>query len=1294
MATFQISPPQSFNFAQPDEWPRWIRRFERFREASGLKSKEQPSQVNTLVYCMGDKADDILSSLDLSDDDKKSYDTVKTKLEQHFVKRKNLIYERARFNQRRQEEGESVDSFVTSLHCLAEHCGYEGLKSEMIRDRIVVGLRDANLSMKLQMVADLNLEKAIAIARQSEAVRQQQGVVRGKDGIVDSMEARETGKKVQNKQFSRVQTPPSKPPQKQTCSRCGRFPAHSRQKCPANNETCHKCGKKGHYQSMCRTGKVAHVEVDSVDNSTHLEVEPDVFLGTLTTNSSSDTSGNHNPWEVTLQLNDKPVSFKIDTGAEVSVIPETVFKQLQGVTLNHAGRRLVGPGQNQLEVLGQFTAKLKYQNSAADEQIYVVRQLQKSLLGQPGILALDIVTRIQYLQEVDKFVIRFPKLFRGLGTIQGEYHISLQDGAKPFSLSTPRRVPLPLMPKVKLELQRMEELGVIKKVEQPTDWCAGIVVVPKSNGSLRICVDLTKLNASVRRERHVLPAVDQIVAQLSDAKVFTKLDANAGFWQIKLAKDSVLYTTFITPFGRFCFQRLPFGITSAPEFFQKKMSSILTDLKGVVCMIDDVLIYGSNYKEHDERLEAVLNRLQSAGVTLNKEKCQFRKTRVQFLGQLIDGHGVRPDPAKVKAIQQFKQPTTVKELRRFLGMANHLSKFMPNVAETTKCLRDLLSDKNHFTWNQAQQTAFDNIKQSLTSSPVLAICDPNKMTVVAADASSYGLGAVLSQIQSDGTCRQVAYASRALTSAEERYAQIEKESLAITWACERFSDYLIGKSFHVQTDHKPLVSLLSSKPLDALPVRIQRFRMRLLRFTYTISHIPGKELTIADALSRAPVSDPTSTDTQFDKEVEAYVNLVLESFPATEKQLKRIQEAQIDDAVCTQVRKYCEEGWPMKDAIPFAVKPYFQFSGDLNVQKGLLLKGSRIVIPTSMQLEMLDRVHDAHQGIHKCRQRAQQSIWWPQLSRQLADLVHNCSICTKERHQPPEPLMPSKFPELPWQKVGTDLFFWKNTCYLLLIDYYSRYIELAKLANESSSEVINHTKSIFARHGIPQEVISDNGPQYSSLQYKNFATEYGFLHTTSSPRFPQSNGEAERAVQTVKSLLKKAEDPYMAILIYRSTPLSSGFSPAELLMSRRLRTNLPIVQSQLQPSVPDLSLLKAKEEEGRKNQKRVFDSRHAVHDLHPLFPGEEVWVPDHNVTGHVIEPIAPRSYHISLPTGIVRRNRAHLRRMPTSNDREATLRIAEPSSFVSSQSNDPNRVTVTRSGRTSKPPNRFIDQST
>lgn len=220
------------------------------------------------------------------------------------------------------------------------------------------------------------------------------------------------------------------------------------------------------------------------------------------------------------------------------------------------------------------------------------------------------------------------------------------------------------------------------------------------------------------------------------------------------------------------------------------------------------------------------------------------------------------------------------------------------------------------------------------------------------------------------------------------------------------------------------------------------------------------------------------------------------------------------------------------------------------------------MIPVSLQLEMLEKLHGAHQGIHKCRQRAQQSVWWLGLSRQLADVVSNCSKCCRDRYQPPEPLIPTKFPSLPWQKLATDLFHWKGSVYLLIVDYYSRYIETAKLSNESSTEVIHHfTKSVFARHGIPQEVVSDNGPQYSSLEYKKFANEYGFLHTTSSPKFPQSNGEAERAVRTVKNLLNKSQDPYMAMLTYRSSPLGNGFSPAELLMSRRLRTNLPMTHT-------------------------------------------------------------------------------------------------------------------------------------
>ena len=268
--------------------------------------------------------------------------------------------------------------------------------------------------------------------------------------------------------------------------------------------------------------------------------------------------------------------------------------------------------------------------------------------------------------------------------MQCTYNIKLKPGSKPFALFTPRRIAIPLRPRVKEELQRMERLGVIEKVDKPTEWCAGIVVVPKPSGKVRICVDLTRLNESVCREHHLLPTVEEALAQIGGAKVFSKLDANSGFWQIELSNNSAPFTTFITPFGRFCFKRLPFGITSAPEFFQKKMSELLTGLEGVVCLMDDILVGGKTQQEHNDRLEAVLNRIGAAGLTLNCEKCEFSKDNIRFLGQLVSQQGVAPDPEKVKAIVEMKLPVNVAEVRRFLGMVNQLGKFSPQLADKTK----------------------------------------------------------------------------------------------------------------------------------------------------------------------------------------------------------------------------------------------------------------------------------------------------------------------------------------------------------------------------------------------------------------------------------------------------------------------------------------------------------------------------------------------------------------------------------------------------------------------------------
>ena len=305
----------------------------------------------------------------------------------------------------------------------------------------------------------------------------------------------------------------------------------------------------------------------------------------------------------------------------------------------------------------------------------------------------------------------------------------------------------------------------------------------------------------------------------------------------------------------------------------------------------------------------------------------------------------------------------------------------------------------------------------------------------------------------------------------------------MTWACERLSDHLIGKPFHIETDHKPLFPLLGSKNLNEMPPRIQRLRMRLLRFQYSISHVPGKSLTTADTLSRAPVNQERQWGFQ-EEEIALYAQSVLSEIPASDRRLEEIRERQEEDEVCQQLAVYCQIGWPEKDRVPEALKGYWSERGEITLVRGLLLKASRVIIPSCMRIEILDRLHEGHRGITKCRSRAKMSVWWPGLSRQIEDMVQGCRKCAEHRTFRAEPLISSVVPDRPWQIIGTDLLQLKGRTYLLVVDYFSRYIELALLSSSQTSEdVIQALKSMFARHRIPDSVRSDNGPQYSSAEF-------------------------------------------------------------------------------------------------------------------------------------------------------------------------------------------------------------------
>ena len=415
-----------------------------------------------------------------------------------------------------------------------------------------------------------------------------------------------------------------------------------------------------------------------------------------------------------------------------------------------------------------------------------------------------------------------------------------------------------LRDKVKAELDRMARMGIITKVEQPTQCVSPIVVVEKPNGDVRICLDPVDLNKAVKREHYPLRTVEEVAATLAEARVFSTLDATSGFYQIRLAEERTWLTTFNTPFGRFKFERLLFGLVSAPEIFQRAMTEMFEDIEKCEVIVDDLLVWGKSVEEHDLTLEKVLQRAEETDLRFNEEKCKFHKQEVTYVGHVFGTDGLRPSPDKVQAILNMPAPHDKSSLQRFMGMVNYLHKFIPHLADINKPLRELLEKSVEWHWMERQQKAYEELTNSITQAPVLKYFDVSADVTVSVDASSEGVGACLLQ-----GMQPVAYASRALNSAERNYTQIEKEMLAIVFGTNKFHQYIYGKQVSVETDHKPLESLFK-KPLSKAPQRIQRMMLRVQHYDLKVNYVPGNQLLIADTLSRASQSESTLSADEFE----------------------------------------------------------------------------------------------------------------------------------------------------------------------------------------------------------------------------------------------------------------------------------------------------------------------------------------------------------------------------------------------------------------------------------------------
>ena len=1226
-----------------EDWSSYVLRLKYYFKANRVTESDEKKSI--LLTAVGPATFRRIGSLlTMARLDSIGYDGLVKEVADFYDPKPSSIVQRFRFNTRQRASNESIATYVAALRRLAEHCNFSDL-NEMLRDRLVCGVNHDTIQTRLLAEKELTFQKALDLSQAVEAAEKNSKLLQNsKPAESQSDQGKlnytKRGQKTSSSTGSGAASGSGKGPI--VCYRCGG--PHLAPECKFKEVFCKFCKKKGHLAKVCR----AKLQKDDAS-------QPGQKLNLVEEHSEESDPENSNcysmfairstrvdPITTDVCINSIPITMEVDTGASLSILCsntyELIAQQYDISALEEATATLKTYTGGTIPVLGKVKVAVSCNNHDANLYVHVVQGSGPDLMGRDWLGLFNVSFGVNHLEQssettlslqsvLDKHAALFDGTLGCMKDVEVDLHIKPEAKPKFFK---PRPVPYHLKQKTEDELQRLENLGVISPVKT-SKWAAPIVPLVKKTGDVRMCVNFKPLNQDCDIDCYPLPRIEEIFANLKGGKLFSKLDLENAYFQIPLAESSKEFATINTHKGLFRFNRLPFGVASAPAIFQRTMETLLRGIKGVSVFIDDILVTGATVAEHLETLERVMARLEEAGLRLKREKCFFLRDRIEYLGHIIDAQGLHPTEEKIQAVKNAPQPKNVAELRSFLGILNYYGKFLPNLSSKLAPLYRLLHKQTKWSWGREQEKAFTEAKNALQADALLVHFDPNKPLIVEADASQYGIGAVLSHKMQDGQERPIAFASRTLNPAEKKYSQLEKEGLAIVFAVTKFHFYLYGQQFTIRSDHQPLSFLFSESkgiPLMASS-RIQRWALTLSAYKYSISYKAGKSLQNADALSRLPLPVTSNHDG-----LPGDVVHLIDHLSTTTISCANIKKWTDKDPTLSMVRQYVLQGFP-STTLDISFTPYKSRVSELSVIDGCIVWGARVVVPPQGRQLVLDELHDTHPGDSRMKSLARCYIWWPNMNTEIEELVKHCNACQESRPSPPAaPLHPWEWPSKPWSRLHLDFAGpFLGHSYLILVDAYSKWLDVHIMNSTTSAKTIEKLRMVFSVHGLPHKIVTDNGTAFTSNEFRQFMAQNGIKHVTSAPYHPSSNGQAERAVQTFKRAMERMGDiPIQEriskfLFSYRLTPhTTTGTSPAELLMGYRPRSLLDNLR-------PDIS---QRVEHKQAMQKQSHDSSKP---LRTFSVGDKVFVQNFSGTlpkwlsGTIGEVTGPLSYVVTLSDG-------------------------------------------------------------